>query len=110
VFFLANLGGFDMVSNGNSQSKKVIRPDENQSVSHEMCGNGLIFNNLIWLTTREAAIYLRKFTSDGKPSEGAIRSLVCRGQIKARKFLRRLYFKREELDRLIETSQLVGGY
>lgn len=99
-----------MVDINNSQALVREKTDEHQNVSHEMCSSGLLFENLIWLTTKEAAIYLRKFTSSGKPSEGAIRSLVCRGQIKARKFLRRLYFKREELDRLIETSQLVGGY
>jgi excisionase family DNA binding protein len=55
-----------------------------------------------WMTTNEAAIYLRK-------SANAIRTMVCRGQIKARKFRRRLYFNRSELDKLIETSEFVGG-
>lgn len=55
------------------------------------------FNNLIWMTTNEAAIYLRK-------SVNALRTAVCRGHIKARKFRRRLYFKRVELDKLIETT------
>ena len=62
----------------------------------------LLFNNLKWMTTDEAAIYLRK-------SSNAIRTAVCRGQIVARKFQRRLYFKRSELDRLIETSLTIGG-
>lgn len=60
------------------------------------------FNNLKWMTTNEAALYLRK-------SANAIRTAICRGQITAYKFRRRLYFKRSELDRLIETSIFVGG-
>ncbi len=62
----------------------------------------MLFNNLEWMTTNEAAAYLRKSTN-------AIRTAVCRGHIKARKFRRRLYFKRSELDRLIETSTTIGG-
>lgn len=62
----------------------------------------LLFNNLKWMTTNEAAFYLRK-------SANAIRTAICRGQITAYKFRRRLYFKRSELDRLLETSSTVGG-
>lgn len=62
----------------------------------------MLFDNYKWMTTNEAAIYLRKSTN-------AIRTAVCRGHIKARKFRRRLYFKRSELDRLIETSTTIGG-
>ncbi len=61
-----------------------------------------LFYNLIWLTTKEAAVYLRK-------SVNSIHTLVSRGQLRARKFSNRLYFKREELDYLIETSQFKGG-
>jgi excisionase family DNA binding protein len=68
--------------------------DSNESV--------LLFNNLKWMTTNEAAFYLRK-------SANAIRTAICRGQITAYKFRRRLYFKRSELDRLLETSSTVGG-
>ena len=71
--------------------------------------SSLLFDNLIWLTTIETAIYLRRFTKDGLPSDGAIRTLVCRGKLRARKFLGKLYFKRSELDRLIETSEIIGG-
>lgn len=62
----------------------------------------LIFENLIWLTTKEAAVYLRR-------SVNAIHTLVSRRKLRARKFSNRLYFKKEELDYLIETSQLKGG-
>jgi excisionase family DNA binding protein len=57
----------------------------------------MIFENLIWLTTEEAAVYLRK-------SADAIRHLVYRGDLKARKFKRRLYFRRDELDELLDLS------
>lgn len=63
----------------------------------------LFFNNLIWLTTKEASVYLRK-------SVNALHTLVSRGHIKARKFRNRLYFNKKELAYLIETSQFRGGY
>ncbi|MCC7440655.1 MAG: helix-turn-helix domain-containing protein [Bdellovibrionales bacterium] len=62
----------------------------------------LIFDNLVWMTSAEAARYLRK-------SVGALRVAVCRGQLPARKFHRRLCFKRTELDRLLDSSQRKGG-
>ncbi len=70
--------------------------------SGELCSSELIFDNLIWLTTKEAAVYLRR-------SVNAIHTLVSRRKLRARKFSNRLYFKKEELDYLIETSQLKGG-
>ena len=57
----------------------------------------LIFENLEWLTTAEAAHYLRK-------SKDAIRQMVCRGQLRARKFHRRLYFRKVELDQTLDIS------
>ena len=98
---MANLGEFDMVIDS-CQDNKSEKTDSNQNVSHEMCDSDLLFQNLIWLSTEEAARYLRK-------SANAIRILVHRKILRARKFKRRLYFKREELDALIETSQFVGG-
>ena len=62
----------------------------------------MIFEINKWMTTNEAAAYLSKSTN-------AIRTAVCRGDILARKFKRRLYFKRSELDNLIETSNTIGG-
>lgn len=84
------------------QKEKSEKIDSNQNVSHEMCNTDLFFEKLIWLSTEEAARYLRK-------SANAIRILVHRKVLRARKFRRRLYFRREELDALIETSQFVGG-
>jgi hypothetical protein len=50
-------------------------------------------------------VYLRKFRKrDGKPSDGAIRTAIWRGLLRARKWGRRLYIKRIELDRLLELS------
>ena len=64
-----------------------------------------LFDNLTWLSTKDAAVYLRKFRKkDGKPSDGAIRTAIWRGLLKARKWGRRLYIKRVELDRLLELS------
>ena len=62
------------------------------------------FENLTWLSTKDAAIYLRKFKPDGTPSDGAIRTAIWRGLLKARKWGRRLYIKKLELDRLLELS------
>ncbi len=59
--------------------------------------SALIFNNLTWLTTAETALYLRK-------SQNAIRQMVCRGQLRARKFHRRLYFNKVELDQTLNIS------
>ncbi len=53
--------------------------------------------DLAWLNSKEAARYLRK-------SLNAIWLLVSRGHIRPRKFRRRLYFRRLELDRLLESS------
>ena len=60
------------------------------------------FDNLVWMTSREAAQYLRK-------TEGALRTAVCRGQIRCKKWRRRLYFLRSELQKLLENSQQIGG-
>ena len=72
------------------------------SSTAELNNSEVLFNNLKWMTTNEAAFYLRK-------SANAIRTAICRGQITAHKYRRRLYFKRSELDRLLETSSTVGG-
>lgn len=84
---------------GNCQKKS----DRNQSVSHEACDSDLLFEKLTWMTTEEAARYLRK-------SANAIRIMVHKKVLKARKFRRRLYFKKNELDAMIETSFVKGGY
>ncbi|MBT4761079.1 MAG: helix-turn-helix domain-containing protein [Bdellovibrionaceae bacterium] len=87
----------------NCQTNKSEKSGGNQSVSHEMCNSDLLFEKLIWMTTEEAARYLRK-------SANAIRIMVHKKILRARKFRRRLYFKKDELDALIETSFVTGGY
>jgi len=86
----------------NCQTEKSEKAGSNQNVSHEMCESDLLFKNLEWLNSKEAALFLRK-------SIGALRVMVHRGQIRARKFQRRLYFKKCELNELLETSELLGG-
>ncbi len=54
-------------------------------------------HELNWLDSKEAARYLRK-------SANALRIMVYRGYVKPRKFRRRLYFRKIELDRLLESS------
>jgi hypothetical protein len=55
------------------------------------------FDHLTWLSSKEAAKYLRK-------TANALRIMTYRGYIRARKFRNRLYFRRIELDRLLESS------
>lgn len=63
----------------------------------EFSNSGQLFKNLIWLTTEEAANFLRKSTH-------ALRQMLYKGKISARKFNGRLYFKKSELHELIDTS------
>jgi len=63
----------------------------------------MLFENLKWVKCDEAAFILRK-------SVGAIRTAVCRGQIKATTYRRRLYFKRKDLNYLLEISPTKGGF
>jgi hypothetical protein len=60
------------------------------------------FENLVWLNSRDAANYLRK-------TVGALRTMVCRGQLRTYKWKRRLFFKKTELDKLIENSLMKGA-
>ena len=71
--------------------------DSHQNNFDKKNDSDLLFDNLVWLTTREAACFLRK-------SPNAVRILVHRGFLSAKKFRRRLYFKRDELCSLIETA------
>ncbi|NCN39937.1 helix-turn-helix domain-containing protein [bacterium] len=66
--------------------------------------DSMFFDNSEWLTTEETAIYLRKFFSDGSPNTNPIHKMVSRGLIRRRKFGGRLYFRKRELDFLIESG------
>lgn len=81
----------------------------NDSKSENLESTETLFDNSMWLSTKDAAIYLRKFQRDGSPSEGAIRNAVWRGVLKARKWQRRLYFKRSDLERLLQNSPFTTG-
>ena len=70
----------------------------------ELSSSGTFFDKLVWLTSKEAAEYLRK-------SIGALRVHVHRGHIQVHKWHRRLYFKRVDLDRMLVTqSPSQGGF
>ncbi len=51
---------------------------------------------LTWMNSKEAAYYLRK-------TANALHIMVCRGYLRPRRFRRRLYFRRIDLDRLLES-------
>jgi excisionase family DNA binding protein len=65
-------------------------------------GQGQLFENLTWLSSNEAAVYLRL------PSVGALRVLVFQRRVPFRKLGGRLRFKRSELDHLLESSRNGG--
>lgn len=75
---------------------------DNFHIDGRLKNSDRFFDNLIWLNTEEAARYLRK-------SANAVRILVHKKILRARKFRRRLYFKKCELDSLLETSHFYGG-
>ena len=89
---MANFGENDMVKTGFlNQSAYPNKYSEK------------FFDSLIWLTSEEAAFYIRK-------SVGALRTMVSRGQVKCKKWRRRLYFRKDDLDRLLESStEITGG-
>jgi hypothetical protein len=70
------------------------------SSSSDKINSDTLFNNKIWMDSKEAANYL-------KISVGSLRNAVYRKQVLARKFRRRLYFKISELNRLLENSILL---
>ena len=91
-----------MEKNTTNATYKDSNINYNNTVEETLEPSTTLFNNLIWMTTEEAAFYLRK-------TSNAIRLLVFKGDLKARKFKRRLYFRRDELDTLIDTAFINGG-
>lgn len=57
----------------------------------------LILDKLTWLSSKDAGVYLGK-------SANAIRIMVHRGHLRPRRLGGRMYFRRTEIDRLIEFS------
>jgi hypothetical protein len=63
----------------------------------------VLFDNRIWFNSTEAAIFLKK-------TENAIRIAVCRGSLRSYKWRRRLYFKKSDLDKILNSSINFGGF
>ena len=73
------------------------------SIAKKIKSENLIFENSIWMTVKDAARYLSR-------TENAIRILICRKVLRAYHLGRTVYLKRSEIDSLIESSVLNGGY
>jgi hypothetical protein len=86
----------NFISGNCNQSEKVYSEGEQKNAQ-------VLFENLEWVNSDEAAFILRK-------SVGALRTAVCRGQIRATVYRRRLYFRRKYLISLLETSPTKGGF
>jgi hypothetical protein len=71
---------------GNIIDATVLEPDQ------------IEFDRLTWLNCKEAATYLRK-------TPNALRIKVNRGYIRPRRLRRRLYFRRVELDSVLESPR-----
>lgn len=54
----------------------------------------MLFDNLKWMTSKEAAFYIRV-------SVGQLRNMVWRGQINCHRLKNRLRFLRSDLDKLL---------
>lgn len=76
---------------------KATKASYTANAEETLEASATLFNNLIWLTTEEAAEFLRK-------SSHALRQMLYKGKISARKVHGRLYFKKSELHELIDTS------
>jgi len=59
--------------------------------------DGMLFDSLIWLTSKEAAIYLRV-------SQSQIRNMVWRGQLKSYHLQNKLRFLKSDLDLLLKPT------
>ena len=97
-------------NNGGKKQKNAHRNVYTFGVESKSVGQAVgleqgsvFFENLTWLTSDEAAEYLRL------PSVGALRALVCRRKVPFHKLGRSLRFKKNELDRLLECSRK-GGF
>ena len=73
-------------------------------MNNYLTNKNLYSKKQVWLTPREAAVYLRKVNEDGKPSVKSIYNAIYRRQIKAKKFLGKWLIKKSDLDKSIESS------
>lgn len=88
--------------------KNSISPSHKQDLtcySREEVSNetSMLFENLEWVKSDVAAFILSM-------TVGALRTAVCRGEIKATTYRRKLYFKKKDLYKLLETSPTKGGF
>lgn len=74
-------------------SEKMSKIDVNEEINSSM-----FFENLRWVNTKEAALYLRV-------SVGQIRNMVWRGQLTSYKLNNRLRFIKSDLDKLMKSSK-----
>lgn len=65
---------------------------------NEEINSSMFFENLRWVNTKEAALYLRV-------SVGQIRNMVWRGQLTSYKLNNRLRFIKSDLDKLMKSSK-----
>lgn len=68
----------------------------NKSIAENQ-NSALFFEKLKWITTREAAEYLRL-------SVGQIRNMVWRGQLTSYRLNNRLRFLKSDLDKIMKSS------
>ena len=80
-----------------TSSQNAYFSNQNGYNQGEYSNAHLLFENLDWLTTDDAARFLRKTTH-------ALRQMTYKKVIRARKLGGRLYFKKSELDQLLDTS------
>ncbi len=67
------------------------------NVTAEIQNSAQLFENLKWITTKEAAQYLRV-------SVGQIRNMVWRGQLPSYRINNRLRFLRSDIDKIVKPS------
>ena len=91
-----------MMKNNKNQNYKSENSGKSQSVSHEMCESDLLFDNLIWMTVKDTATYLRR-------TENAVRLLLYKGVLNTYKLGGRVYVKKTQINDLLEKSILKGG-
>lgn len=71
--------------------------DRNADEKASSVSSARIFDKLKWMTSKEAAFYLRV-------SVGQLRNMVWRGQVRSYRVKNRLRFLRSDLERLLNPS------
>lgn len=86
---------------------KIVSANPNEEVSSIQIQRfeDLGFTAQEFLSTTEAAVFLRLLTKNGNPCVSRVRDLVSRGRIPFYKPFGRLLFKRSELKKYVESSR-----